>query len=141
MPCWSPRSQEGIEIKGLCEIRAPLPDPFSARVQIWTKWTSQAMLGHFVFMAGARLDPLYDHWRKRAKPTARDKTFQAAYALQKQLAEDIVDGDFSTLKWAKVYIQVKAPAVRVEIDRLEADSKSPCRPGPSRDHPRLGVRY
>jgi hypothetical protein len=33
----------GIEVKGLVEIRAPLPPPFPARVQIWTKWTSFAL--------------------------------------------------------------------------------------------------
>jgi len=33
----------GIEIKGLIEVRAPLPEPFSGRVQIWTKWTSHAI--------------------------------------------------------------------------------------------------
>lgn len=33
----------GIEIKGLVAVRPPLPEPFSARVQIWTKWTSQAL--------------------------------------------------------------------------------------------------
>ena len=35
--------REGIEIKGLVEVRAPLPDPFAGRVQIWTKWTSNAV--------------------------------------------------------------------------------------------------
>lgn len=33
----------GIEIKGLVEVRAPLLKPLDGRVQIWTKWTSNAL--------------------------------------------------------------------------------------------------
>lgn len=33
----------GVEIKGLVEVRAALPEPFSGRVQIWAKWTSHAI--------------------------------------------------------------------------------------------------
>src|SRR5262245_7946904 len=68
---------------------------------------SSYMLGHFVFMAGARLDLFYDWWRERAKPTAGDKTFQAARDLQRSLTRTIADGPFTTLKWSKVYVQVK----------------------------------
>jgi hypothetical protein len=81
------------------------------------------MLGHFVFMAGAKLDPLYDTWRRRTKPTSHDRTYQAARKVHERLANEIAGGDFSTFKWAKAYIQVEAAQARVEIDRLEADSK------------------
>jgi hypothetical protein len=84
---------------------------------------SSYLLGHFVFIAGAKLDVLYDRWRKRAKPESGDKTYQAARALQQALTKEIVGGDFTTLKWARTYVQVNAPSARVEIDRLEADSK------------------
>ena len=84
---------------------------------------SSYLLGHFVFMAGGRLDVLYDRWRTRAKPNEADKVFLAVRALQRELTGTIVGGDFSTLKWAKTYVQVKAPTARIEIDRLEADSK------------------
>jgi hypothetical protein len=36
-------SRAEIEIKGLVEVRAALPAPFSGRVQIWAKWTSRAI--------------------------------------------------------------------------------------------------
>ena len=104
---------------GLADVTAP-PDPVVLGAAFLL---SSYVFGHFVFMAGSQLDVVYDRWRKRSKPTDRDKTFQAARALQKKFAKDIVDGEFSTLKWAKAYIQVKAPSARVEIDRLEADSK------------------
>ena len=33
----------GIEVKGLVERRRPAPAPFAGRVQIWCKWTSEAL--------------------------------------------------------------------------------------------------
>jgi len=36
------------------------------------------LLGHFVFMAGSRLDGSYDRWRQRTHATERDTTFLAA---------------------------------------------------------------
>lgn len=84
---------------------------------------SSFLFGHLVFMAGSKLDVLYDGWRRRVTPSDRDKAFLAARALQKQLTSDLVDGAFTTLKWATTYVQVKAPGARVDIDRLEANSK------------------
>jgi hypothetical protein len=84
---------------------------------------SSYVLGHFVFMAGSRLDSSYDRWRRRTKPTASDKTFQAADALRKRLTPSLADSTFSTLKWTRSYIQLNAPLARAEIDRFEADSK------------------
>jgi hypothetical protein len=74
-------------------------------------------------MAGSRLDRCYDRWRKRVKPLNRDRAHLAAEKLQRRLTEDLVGGEFSTLKWARAYIQVQAAQARVEIDRLEADHK------------------
>jgi hypothetical protein len=84
---------------------------------------SSYLLGHFVFMAGSKLDTMYDRWRDRTKPKKRDKTFLAAEKLHKTLTEELTGGEFSTLKWAKAYVQLKAPQSKGEIDRLEADSK------------------
>ena len=81
------------------------------------------MLGHFVFMAGSELDIFYDRWRHRAKPTSSDATYKAAKHIHTTLTPMLVDSQISTLKWAKSYIQIKNPAARVEIDRIEADSK------------------
>jgi hypothetical protein len=80
-------------------------------------------LGHFVFMLGSHLDAGYDRWRERTKPKYRDTTFEAAKNLHDALYADLTGGDLTTLKWARVFIQVKAQNARVEIDRLEADQK------------------
>jgi hypothetical protein len=80
-------------------------------------------LGHFIFMAGSKLDTLYDRWRRRVKPTGRDKAFQAARMVQEAVNPELVGGDFTLLKWAKSYVQVKSPGARLDIDRLEATEK------------------
>jgi hypothetical protein len=80
-------------------------------------------LGHFVFMAGSKLDGSYDRWRKRVHPPSRDATFKAAKKLYESLNKDLAGGEFTPLKWAKTYIQIKAQPARLEIDRLEADQK------------------
>src|SRR5262249_5355127 len=79
------------------------------------------MLGHFVFMIGSDLDPAYDRWRKRTKPPAADTTYQAARKLHHRLNGELTN--YTTLKWGKAYIGIKAPQARVGIARLEADQK------------------
>ena len=73
------------------------------------------VLGHFIFMLGGELDPLYDAWRTREHPTHDDTTFQAAANLERRLTPGLPDA-FSTLKWSKAYMQVE-PGARMEIDR------------------------
>src|SRR5260221_1350691 len=84
---------------------------------------SSYLLGHFVFMAGSRLDQSYDRWRKRAHAFERDKAYKAVYALKEELTPGLVGGELTTLKWARAYIQVKSAEARLEIDRLEAEQK------------------
>jgi len=81
------------------------------------------VLGHFVFMAGSKLDSSYDHWRRRTKPPGSDKVYHAARKLQESVTGDLTGAEWTTLKWARAYIQVKAQHARAEIDRLEADQK------------------
>lgn len=80
-------------------------------------------LGHFVFMAGSKLDKAYDRWRRRNKPQSSDNLYQVARALQRQLTPKCVGGELSTFKWARTYVGVHNPAAKVEIDRFEATSK------------------
>lgn len=84
---------------------------------------SSYLFGHLVFMVGSKLDPLYNSWRVRNKPKSADKTFEAARKLRNSVNPELVDAEFTPLKWAKVYVQLKAAGARPEIDRLEADSK------------------
>jgi hypothetical protein len=84
---------------------------------------SSYVLGHFVFMIGSNLDSSYDRWRRREKPAASDAAFKAAEQLAHKLAGDLIGGDFTILKWAKVYIQIHGSGARVDIDRLEAHEK------------------
>ncbi len=108
---------------GVAEFMLPRTKPALESVQWLVFFLGSYVLGHFVFMAGSRLDPVYDGWRRRRKPTDRDRTFQAADALRKELTPGLSGGDFTTLKWAKAYIQIHSPGARVEIERFEATSK------------------
>lgn len=96
------------------------PDPVVSGTAFFL---SSYVLGHFVYMAGAKLDSLYDRWRERTRPRDADKVYRAAEAARKQLTPDLALSDFTLLKWARAYIQVHASHARGEIDRLEADSK------------------
>jgi hypothetical protein len=107
-------------VRGAIAFAAPEPSEW----QVVTAFLlSSYTLGHFVFMAGSGLDRSYDRWRSRVKPKSHDVAYAAAARLQKKLNEELTGGELTTLKWARTYIQVKAPHARVEIDRLEADHK------------------
>jgi hypothetical protein len=90
----------------------------------WAAFLSGSyLLGHFVFLASARLDDTYDRWRKIAKPKESDRCYEQASRLSSCLNPNLVGPNFSVLKWAQVYLQVVSPASRVEVDRLEASQK------------------
>ena len=80
-------------------------------------------LGHFVFMAGSKLDVLYDQWRLRNKPIANDVVYQAASAVRRKVTPTMMGDGFSTFKWARSFVEIDTPQAKVEIDRLEATSK------------------
>jgi hypothetical protein len=90
----------------------------------WTVFVlGSYLLGNFVFMAGSRLDPSYDRWRRRTKPTSADSAYLAANRIRAELTPGLVGPDFTMFKWAKSYVQVRSPAAGVEIERFEATSK------------------
>jgi hypothetical protein len=93
-----------------------------ATVMVWILFLfASYALGHFVFGIAAKLDPVYDKWRKRTKK--KDSNFLAATELRERLTPKLASGDFSTLKWARTYVGIHSPASRLEIDRYEATSK------------------
>ena len=109
-------------------LRAALTFEFMASAGQPDKWVvaaafvlSSYLLGHFVYMAGSRLDWSYDRWRPWAH--TNDTTFDAADELRKELTPELAAGELTTLKWARAYIQVESAEARVEIDRLEAEQK------------------
>lgn len=97
------------------------------------------VLGHFVFMFGSFLDVGYGRVLGRIRGT--DLAFKQADALRlRDFPEPQPRVDAAavppahvpaatgkpvptTLQWARAYVTLHAPASRVEIDRLEADSK------------------
>ncbi|MGH7788546.1 MAG: hypothetical protein ACRERC_16875 [Candidatus Binatia bacterium] len=103
---------------------ALLPGDGTPGVARWIAFVLMSYaLGHFVFMGGSKLDPAYDRWRKRTKPLAQDVAFQAAQKLRRQVTPTLSGGAFSTVNWARSYIGIHQPQARLEIDRIEANSK------------------
>jgi hypothetical protein len=82
------------------------------------------LLGHFVFLAGSRVDRLYDRWRKRYHPDGTDRAYLRAKSIkQKALGDSDGDEIVNTFKWAKANVQLRHPPAAGAIQRLEADSK------------------
>lgn len=85
------------------------------------------ILGHFIYLGGAQLDPWYDRWRQREHPHGTDPNFQAAKKLRDRISGELpksgVRGAYTTLRWARAYITIHAPNAILEIDQLEANSK------------------
>lgn len=81
------------------------------------------VLGHFVFMMGSILDRQYNRWRDWKHPKKKDHTYRAAKQLYESSSPNLSSGHFTTLKWAKAYVQIQSPAARLEIDRFDANSK------------------
>jgi hypothetical protein len=80
------------------------------------------VLGHFVFNFGSNLDPLYDRWRERKKPAEVDGVFLAARTIHLADYQSLTDG-YSTLQWARRYLQIHSASASAEADRLEATQK------------------
>ena len=81
------------------------------------------VFGHFVFMVGSGFDRLYDRWRQWRHPKNHDRTYLAAKQVYRDVSPSVSEGHFTTLKWAKAYVQIRSPAARLEIDRFDANSK------------------
>ena len=90
------------------------------------KWATFALaayfLGRLLFLLGKGLDSLYDLQRRRRRPPDSDGTYKQADKLRQKLAGEL-PRHFSTFKWAKAYLKLKAPEARSEVDQLEASSK------------------
>jgi hypothetical protein len=101
--------------------------PGSGEADAALRWTvfllGSYMFGHFVFMIGSNLDAIYDLWRRRTKVALSNSTYLAAEQLRDTLTKQLKGSEFTPLKWAKSYIQIHSPQARVDIDRLEANSK------------------
>jgi hypothetical protein len=96
----------------------------SGEVQGWAVFLfASYLLGHFIFLLGSFLDPVYDRVRRRAKPAESDWLYRAAKEEKRKVLGDDNQEIVNTFKWAKAMVQLRYPAAATEIARLEADSK------------------
>jgi len=85
---------------------------------------SSYLLGHFVFLAGSYIDPLYNELRGRFVPKEKDCTYLRAKEIKETyLGDSSSEPLMNTFQWAKANAQLRYPAAMLEIRRHEADSK------------------
>jgi len=85
---------------------------------------SSYLLGHFVFLAGSYIDPLYNQLRERFVPKAKDLAYLRAKEIKEHCLKDNPhETVMNTFQWAKATLQLRSPGVLAEVRRHEADSK------------------
>ena len=92
--------------------------------QVWIAFLFFSyLLGHIIYMVGARLDSLYDKHRRRRNPYTNEQAFQRASEIKnKFLAGNEIDS-INTFQWAISVLSTLFPVAMNEIDRLVADQK------------------
>jgi hypothetical protein len=85
---------------------------------------SSYLLGHFVFLVGSYIDPLYDRFRRKFVPKEKDRTYMRAKEIKEEcLGDNPQEMVMNTFQWAKANLTLRSPAALVEVRRHEADSK------------------
>lgn len=81
------------------------------------------LLGHIIFMVGARLDVLYDFHRKKKSPYTNESAYQCATNIKNNLLKKEELESVNTYHWAISFLITHYPDAMDEINRLVADSK------------------
>lgn len=82
------------------------------------------LLGHFIFLAGSYLDPLYDRLRRRFVPKEKDRTYLRAREIKERVLGETPSAPvMNTFQWAKANAQLRYPGALLVVRRHEADSK------------------
>ena len=81
------------------------------------------LLGHIIFMAGARLDNLYDFHRKKKSPYTNESAYQCASNIKNKLLKKEEIESVNTYHWSISFLTTHYPDAMAEINRLVADSK------------------
>jgi len=83
-------------------------------------------LGALLFLPASKLDSLlYDPYRRRKWPRAKDRAYSLASKLRAQVFPGPVENDdpMNTFAWCQALLLLHAPAAFVEVQRYEAESK------------------
>ncbi len=81
------------------------------------------LLGHIIFMIGAKLDDLYDAQRKKKNPYTNESAYQCATKIKNRLLDKEETKSINTYHWSISFLTTQYPEAMVEINRLVADSK------------------
>ncbi len=81
------------------------------------------LLGHIVFMMGARLDDVYDFHRKKLNPYTNESAYQCATRIKHKFLDPHENESVNTYHWSISFLTTHYPEAMMEINRLIADSK------------------
>ena len=92
--------------------------------QYWVAFLFCAyLLGHIIFMTGARLDNLYDYHREKRSPYTNESAYQCATNIKYKFLNNEENKSVNTYHWSISYLTTDYPEAMIEINRLVADSK------------------
>jgi len=81
------------------------------------------LLGHIIYMIGARLDPLYEKHRRSRNPYTNELAFQRASDIKHKFLSGNESGSVNTFQWSTSVLTTSYPDAMNEINRLVADQK------------------
>ena len=80
-------------------------------------------LGHFAFLIGAYIDPLYDRLRKKLNSYGNVSAYHAATLIRNEFLAEHEQKSINTFQWCRSVLTIVCPAAAEDIHRVEADSK------------------
>ena len=81
------------------------------------------LLGHIIYMIGARLDILYDCHRRSRNPHTNELAFQCTSAIKQKFLSGNENDSVNTFQWSISILTTQYPEAMMEINRLVADQK------------------
>ncbi len=81
------------------------------------------LIGHIIFMTGARIDNLYDYHRKKRAPYTNESAYQCASNIKSKFHAKEENESVNTYHWSISFLTTHYPEAMMEINRLVADSK------------------
>ncbi len=92
--------------------------------QFWVAFLfSSYLLGHIIYMVGARLDTLYEYHREKRNPNPNESAFQCASDIKHKFLSSNEIEAVNTFQWSISILSAFYPETMVEINRLVADQK------------------
>ena len=81
------------------------------------------LLGHIIYMIGARLDLLYECHRSSRNPQTNELAYQCTSDIKHKFLSGNENDSINTFQWSISVLTTQHPEAMIEINRLVADQK------------------